>query len=130
MLDDGKFGQRRYQFNTLQILAFIACAAIFLAILRISSTIAIALLVSVIPALPVALWVRKQWWSRTKLISSFAALSALFFFLYALTLGPALKLTLAMGWTINLEVPYSPVIWLYRNTALKEPIERYLKLWV
>lgn len=130
MASDGMTGGRRFRFATLHLLALIGCVAILLAILRISSAIAITLLVSIIPALIITRWLRKPRWSRTKFVSYAAALSLLLFFLYALTLGPARRLTLAMGWNVNLEIPYSPVAWLHHKTVLKEPIELYLKLWV
>ena len=65
-----------------------------------------------------------------EITATVTAFSLLWFLLYALSLGPMLKLTITMGWKINLEIPYSPIVYLYHYTPLKEPIEWYVELWL
>ncbi|MCI0332824.1 MAG: hypothetical protein L0228_06340 [Planctomycetes bacterium] len=119
-----------FQFRLWHLLAATTGLAILLAILRLSSAITITLLVSIFPAALTTLILKKPTWSWTKLTATLITFSLLWFLLYALSLGPAVKLTLAMGWKISLEIPYSPVIWLYNNTFLKEPIDWYVELWI
>jgi hypothetical protein len=117
------------QFRLWHMLAVITCVAILLATLRVSSAITITLLVSVVPATPSTLYFKKPTWSRVRLTAEFIAASLFWFLLYALSFGPALWLVLTMGWKINLEIPYSPIVYLYHFTPLKELIEWYLKFW-
>jgi len=53
--------------------------------------------------------------------------------LYVLSVGPAVMLVELTGTEDELgpalNVVYYPVVWLYENTLLEEPIEAYVALW-
>jgi len=123
------FEKRRWQFRLWQLLVATSCVAVALAILHFSSTLAITLFTSVLPGAATAWLARRPGQSVARNAASVVRFAALWFLIYVLSLGPALKLTLAMGWNINLEIPYSPVVWLIRNTFLKGPLEWYLGIW-
>ncbi len=50
--------------------------------------------------------------------------------LYVLSIGPVVALVQQTGQSHDaVEAIYAPVIWLHDHTPLKEPLERYGKLW-
>ena len=122
--------RRRFQFGLRHLLLATAIIAVLLGTLQVSSAITITLLVSVCPAVPTAMRWKKPNWGRLKFAAAVTLFSLLWFILYALSIGPMLKLTVAMGWDINLEIPYSPIIYLYHYTPLKEPIAWYVEVWI
>jgi hypothetical protein len=59
-----------------------------------------------------------------------AALVPLALLLYALSLGPFLHICDRMGWGRSaVSVVYAPMVWLYENTSLREPLDWYVSLW-
>ena len=110
------------------MLVAVTIVAVLLGTMHVSSAITITLLVSVCPATPTALWWKKPSWDWIKVWAAFAMSSLLWFLLYVLSFGPVARLTLAMGWEINLEIPYSPIVYLYHFTPLQGPIDWYVKL--
>ena len=47
---------------------------------------------------------------------------------YVLSIGPVARYV-APHFKTRIEIVYSPLGWLYHNTALKGPLEWYLELW-
>lgn len=49
--------------------------------------------------------------------------------LYVLSFGPAAHVIYRLGAYGALDTVYAPVLWLYRNTPLRDPLDAYVGLW-
>ena len=69
---------------------------------------------------------QRHWWLSVSLVVLGLILVAA---LYVLSIGPVAWLYQKNDWDNDyLETVYAPVIWLHRETALREPLEWYLDL--